>query len=180
MANEVLIKSDTPVVWADTADYAGDGGARTHQIDLTSIASTAAREGAKADLGATRARRYSVCLRVEFDVAPASPGNPVSLWWGPSVSAVAGTANPGGLTGADAGYTGTAGDSLADSIKQCKLIGALSVTSDADTVIQQDTWYFSPEERYGSPVVWNEADQAFEGDAVEMSITFTPIVDEVQ
>ena len=53
MANEVLLKSGTPKAWADTTDYAGDGGTRTHQIDLTSLADGAARQGAKADLGAT-------------------------------------------------------------------------------------------------------------------------------
>jgi len=48
MANQIPVLSGTPVVWADTTDYAGDGGARTHQIDLTSLADGAARQGAKA------------------------------------------------------------------------------------------------------------------------------------
>ena len=72
MANEILVKSGTPVVWADVTDYAGDGGARTHQIDLTDLADGAARQGAKADLGATRAKRYAVTLCVEMAVVPAA------------------------------------------------------------------------------------------------------------
>lgn len=179
MANEILAKNGTPIVWADTTDFGDSPIARTVQIDLTSLASTAARQGVKVDLGALRAARYDVTLRPEFDVAPVS-GRVVSLWWAPSESPTAGTANPGGVSGADAAYTGTAGDSLADSIRQLQLIGVLVATSDAATVVNQETFRFFPSCRYGSPVVWNETDQAFEGDADEMSIIFTPVIDEVQ
>jgi hypothetical protein len=180
MPTEILTKSGTPTVWADTTDYLGLLGTRTHQIDLTSLAASGnARQGVKADLGATRAAVYAVTISLNFDVAPSS-GDIVSLWWAPSPSATAGTANPGGVSGADAAYTGTAGDVLADSILQLTLIGNLIATSDADTVTQIQTFMFSPEHRYGSPVVYNEADQAFEGDADVMAIAFTPIIDEAQ
>lgn len=179
MANQVLVLNGTPIVWADTTDFGGSPVARTVQIDLTSVASTAARQGVKVDLGATRAARYGVTLRVEFDVAPSSK-DIVSLWWAPSPHTTAGTANPGGVNGTDAAYTGTTGDSLADSIFQLKKIGDLVCTSDLAPVVQQESFVFFPTERYGSPVVYNEADQAFEGDAVEMSIIFTPLVDEIQ
>lgn len=179
MANEILVKNGTQIVWADTTDFGGSPIARTHQIDLTSIATVAAREGAKADLGALRAARYSVTLRVEMDVAPVSSAI-VSMWFGQSPHGTAGTANPGGLTGADADYTGTAGDSLADSIQQLDNVGHLPCTSDAAPVVQQRTWVFMPTERYVIPVVYNHTAQAFEGDAVEMSIIMTPLVDEVQ
>ena len=179
MPSEILVKNGTPIVWADTTDFGGSPIARTHQFDMTSIATVAAREGAKADLGALRAARYSVTLRVEMDVAPVSSAI-VSMWFGQSPHGTAGTANPGGLTGADAAYTGTAGDSLADSILQCSWVGSLPCTSDANGVIQQATWVFMPTERYVIPVVYNQTLQAFEGDAVEMSIIMTPLVDEVQ
>ena len=179
MANLVYINEATPIVWADTTDYAGSGGTRTDQIDLTSLGSGAARQGAKKDLGDPRSTQYAVTLRVEFDVAPTSQ-EVVSLWWAPSLSGTAATANPGGVSGSDAAYTGTAGDSLDDSIQQLDLIGSLVCTADAATTVQQQTWMYSPPTRYGSPVVYNEADQAFEGDAVEMSITFTPEPFEVQ
>lgn len=179
MPTDMLIVEGTPTVWADITDYAGDGGARTHQIDLTSLASTAARQGEKADLGATRGQIHVAVLRVEFDVAPASLGI-VSARWAASNSAASGTANPGGVTGVDAAYTGTAGDSLADSIEQLTLIGSLPATSDADTIIQQKAWMFFPELRYGSPVIYDEADQAFEGDAVEMSFALWPLNNQSQ
>ena len=72
MANEILAKNGTQIVWADVADFGDSPVARTDQIDLTSIAVGAARESDKVDLGATRAQRYDVTLRVEFDVAPSS------------------------------------------------------------------------------------------------------------
>lgn len=177
--NDILVYSDTPIVVADLADYAGDLGVRTDQIDLTSIASGAAQESDKVDLGEKRAVVFTVTAAIEFNVAPAS-GRIVSIWWAPSPNVGAAVANPGGVVGADGGYTGTAGDSLADSIKQCTLIFNLIATSDVAPVVEFQTKIFSPLHRYGTLVVFNETDQAFEGDAIEMGVSFTPIIDEVQ
>lgn len=179
MPTEILIKSDTPIVIANSGDYAGDLGSQTDQINLTSVASTEARESDKIDLGATRAAVYAVTAAIEFDVAPTS-GNIVSIWWAPSPASAAGDANPGGISGSDADYTGTTGDSLADSVIQLTLIGNLVCTSDLATVVEFQTFMYSPEHRYGSVVVYNEADQAFEGDAIEMGVSLTPIIDESQ
>lgn len=177
MANEVLVKVGTTKVWADTTDYGG--GDRDYQLDLTSLADGAARQGAKGDLGATRARRYAVHVWIEMDVAPAS-GATVDVYWAPSAHATAATENPGGTTGSDAAYTGTAGDSLDDSLKQLDFIGACILTADAATVVQRFTFVYSPPLRYGMPVIDNNGGQAMEGDAVEMAFKLIPIVDEIQ
>jgi hypothetical protein len=179
MANEILTKSGTPIVWADVTDYAGDGGARTHQIDLTDVADGAARQGAKADLGATRAKRYAVTLCVEMAVAPAS-GAVVGLYWAASPHATAATMNPGGCTGADAAYTGTAGDSLDDSLPQLQFIGNLVLTSDTDPVLHSQTFTLFPLHRYGMPVVDNNGGQAMHSDSIECFVNLTPLIDEVQ
>lgn len=180
MANEILAKNGTAIVWADIGGDFGDSPiAGTVQITLAALANAAARQGVKVDLGATRAARYDVTFRPELDVAPAS-GAVMSLWWAPSPSGTAGTANPGGVSGADAAYTGTAGDSIADSVKQLQLIGVLVCTSDLATVVQQQTFTFFPASRYGSIVVFNESGQALEGDDIEMSIIMMPVIDEVQ
>jgi hypothetical protein len=180
VANEVLVKDGTPVVWADTTDYnsAGSGFTRTHQLDLTSIADGAAREGAKADLGATRAAAYSVHVGFEVDVAPTA-GNPISVYWSSSYSSTAGTGNAGGAAGADQAYK--AGEE-AEWAKQLILIGVLACTNDAATTVQRQCINncFSPPERYGMPIVLNGSGQALEGDAVEMYVALVPIVDEVQ
>ena len=185
MANKVLIAANTtPIVWADTTDYAGDGGARTHQILLASLAAGAARQGAKADMDtggvANRfARWYAVTLRIEMDVASADDLT-VDLYWAASLSSTAATANPGGTTGSDAAYTGTAAGTLAEGLLQLQPIGSLAVQNDVATVVQQQTFVTRIPLQYGMPVVVNNSDQAFEGDDVEMSITFTPIEDEIQ
>lgn len=177
MANEILLKDGTPIVWANSGDYGGAD--RTHQIDLTSLADGAARQGAKADLGAARAGRYRMIVWIEMDVAPAS-GAVIDFYWAASPHATAGTENPGGASGADAAYTGTAGDSLDDSLKQLIFVGSLVLTADAATVVQRMVFTFTPPLRYGMPVVDNNGGQAFEGDAVEMAIKVVPIIDEIQ
>jgi len=183
MANEILVKQNTPTVWANDGagggDYAGDGGAETDDIDLTGVVASEAREGAKADLGAKRAPLYAVTLRIEFATAPAD-GDTVDLYMGPSLSGTAATANPGELSGVDADYTGSTGSTLAESLLQLDLVGKLACTNDATALVQQQTFVYAPPLRYLSPVVHNNGADNFHSDAVEMSITMTPLVDEVQ
>lgn len=179
MVNEILVKSGTPTVWADATDYAGDGGTRTHQIDLTSLANAAARQGAKADLGATRAKQYAVTACVEMAIAPASK-DAIDIYWAASPHATAATLNPGGCSGADAAYTGTAGDSLDDSLLQLIYLGSISLTADATTLLQTQTFTLFPQHRYGMPVIDNNGGQALVADAVEMFVSLTPIIPEVQ
>lgn len=178
-AGDVLVRNGTAIVWADVADFGGSPLPRTVQITLAALGAGAARQGVKVDLGATRAARYAVTVRPEMDVAPAS-GAIISVHWAPSESAAAGTANPGGVNGTDAAYTGTGADSLADSIFQLDEIGALVCTSDLAPTVQQQTWIYEPACRYGSPVIWNQTAQAFEGDDIEMSLIFMPLIDQVQ
>lgn len=186
MANEILVKEDTPIVWADEADYAGGsqvGGSRTHDLDLTELLFTAARQGVKADLGATRAAKYAITLSVEFKAGEApESGETVDLYWGPSGSVTAGTANQGGLAGTDAAYTGTAGDSLADSLKQLIFIGSLILTVEVAGTPQRQTFIFSPPTRYGQPVVVNntDAEDFNDADAQEMYVRMVPLIDEAQ
>ncbi len=179
MPNEILVKDGTPVCWADTTDYnsAGSGITRTHQIDLTSIANGAAREGAKANLGATRAARYAVLVGIEFDVAPTA-GQTVEFYWSCSYSSTAATGNTGGAAGADQAYKAAEEDEWK---KQLLLLGVLVATNDAATTVQRQlVGIFCPPTRYGMPVVVNKSGQAFEGDAVEMYVALIPITDEVQ
>lgn len=180
MANLVHINEGTPVCWADTTDYSatGSGITRTHQIDLTSLASGAAREGAKADLGDPRADAYAVLVGFELDVAPTA-GNVIDVYWSPSFSGTAGTGNAGGASGADGAYK--AGEE-AEWVKQLVYVGSLVCTADAATVVQRQCINpaFVPPTRYGSIVVVNNAGQAFEGDAVEMYVALVPEPMEIQ
>jgi len=182
MPTEALVKNGTPVVWADTTDYTGtvSGLTRTSQIDLTSVASGASRQGAKVDLGATRAAKYEVLIAVEFASGAISDETvDIYLAWSPSSTAA--NANPGGVSGSDAAYTGTAGDSLADSVKQLEYVGSLTTTADQTTVVQYGKVgeLFAPS-RYVSPVLVNNSTGALVADAVEMYIALIPIIDELQ
>ena len=180
MPTQVLIEEGTPIVWADVTDYSatGSGYTRTAQIDLTSLANNAARQGDKADMGATRAARFTVHVGFELDVAPTA-GNLIDVYWSSSASATAGTGNAGGASGADAAYK--AGEE-AEWVKQLTYVGSLVVTADAATTVQRACINdaFVPPQRYGMPVVYNRTGQAFEGDAVEMYIALVPTPDEIQ
>jgi len=171
MANEILTKTGTALVWkASGGDYA---------ITLASLAVNAARQGAKGDLGATRAARWSAFIEINMDVA-VTAGDLIELWWSSSPSATAGTQNTGAASGADAAYTGSAGGSVDETKLQLQLIGSLILTPDADTVVQTQEFVFFPLQRYGMPVVVNKADQILEGDDDSHRITLTQIIDEVQ
>jgi len=176
MATDILIADGTAIVIADTTDYAGDLGTRTDQILLEALTNTSARQSAKIDLGAARADRFAVFAALEFQVAPVSL-TVVEFYWGPSPSTTAGTANPGGLTGADAAYTGTASDSLLDSLSQLLHIGNLVCTADATTVVQfQRIGTIHGAMRYGSLVVHNLSGQSLlTADAVEMGVALYPL-----
>ena len=180
-AGDVTVSDGTPVCWADTTDYSStaSGITRTHQIDLTSLASTDMWQGAKADLGATRAPSYSVKVCIEFDVAP-SAGEYVSIYWSSSYSATAGTGNDGGAesAGADSDWDGIASGTSTEQneYKQhLTLIGVLPAGLDADIPqVKTISSNFQPPTRYGFPIVQNNTSQAFQGDAVEMYIALIP------
>jgi len=171
MANEVLVKSGTALVWkAAGGDYA---------MTMTSIAVDAARQGAKGNLGTPRAARFSMLVEINMNVAPTA-GDIIEFWWSSSPSAVAATQNTGACSGADAAYTGSAAGTVDETKVQLLRVGALILTPDADAVIQIQEFVFSPPQRYGMPVLVNKADQALEGDDDAHRITLTPIIDEIQ
>lgn len=188
MANEVLIKYGTQLLFADHATDFGAAPATAGnsliigtptdvQIDLTGLAASGgARHSAKTgDLGATRARSFRVDACLEFEAAPTDAGI-VAFYWAGSPSSTAATGNPGGVTGSDAAYTETTG-----TLGQLQLIGAMTVRNDVINIGYVGT--FIPEHRYGSLVVLNNADAALRSTATAMDethITITPIIDEIQ
>ncbi len=165
MSREILVKQGADIVWkASGGDYA---------ITLASISNGAGRCGAKADLGAAFAARYAMTVEINLDVAPTA-GNTIEVYWAPSHN---NTTFPGGATGTDAAYKAGEEDEWK---KQLLSIGCVVVTADADTIVQTQTFVFSPPARYGCPVVINKTGVAFEGDNNSHQLTLTPLVDEVQ
>jgi len=180
-AGDLTVSQGTPIVWADTTDFSdtNSGLTRTDQIDLTSLADGDARQGAKKDLGATRAPSYAAVVCLEFDVAPTA-GEVVHILWSSSTSGTAGTGNTGGSasTGADADWDpgGAAEADREEYMLHLDYVGALVAAADAATTYQVACVNpnFKPPTRYGFPVVFNQSGQALEGDAVEMYIALVP------
>jgi hypothetical protein len=171
VANEVLVKTGSSIIW--------DAAATNYAMTMAGILNTEAREGAKGDLGATRAARWAVRVSINMDAAPTN-GLTIELWWTSSTSATAGTDNTGGCSGTDADWTGTAGGGVAQTKYQLQHIGDLVLTADADTVVQVAEFTFYPLQRYGAPVLVNLSGQTLEGDDDSHQIELVPIIDEVQ
>ncbi len=186
MANKILVKTDaTPIVWAADVDYDGGGGAQTHTIGLAALLAGAARQGDKADLdtGGSAVNRFpakfTVTLRLDMAAAPGADVM-IKVYWAHSTSSVAATANPGGCTGVDGAYTGTAGSTVAESVKQLQYLGSLMLTADGVGVVQQQTFSATLPTQWGSPVVHNLADEDIRNDNEGLSLTLTPYEYEVQ
>lgn len=179
MATEMLMKNGTQLLFRDPTDFPNSGagppttaansliiGTPTQvDIDLTNLAASGgARESDKADLGgAVWAPEWSLDACLEFETAP-TDGGVVMFYWAPSPSATAGTGNPGGLTGVDAGFTDTTG-----ILGQCQRIGPLTVRNNVINI--GHVGILRPKYRYGMLVVVNLADQALRSTATAMDET---------
>lgn len=194
MANKVLRvePGGTPdqIVFAD---HAGDfsptaandlrdatSGNRTNvEFNPASLAGGAYYQSDKVDLGSLWAPAYNVRAAIEW-VTTVDAAEGISLFWAPSQSATAGTANPGGVSGAKGSYTGYSANA-ADSSKSLQFIGKTYSTNQGTSTVQIfNVGTFSPPNRYGSLVLRNDADDAFHSDDVEIHVVFDPVVDEVQ
>jgi hypothetical protein len=192
MANQILTLVGTQILFGDHAgDYVGGSGNNKLevgtptdvQITCAGLAAQAARQSAKVDLSATRARVYAVMMSLEMADDPVS-GETVDLYWSPSPSSSATVANGGGCSGSDAAYNGYAASTLQEGLDNLIYIGSmnLAVMNDSDNVPQLEfIGVFSPPDRYGSLVVVNNsAADNFHSDDVEFGVSFQPIIDEIQ
>lgn len=195
MANKVLVQEQdgTPkqIVFADHGGDFGPTAANDLRIttdgtkelevelDLASVANQGARQSTKVDLGENRAPGYAVRAAFEFAATPTA-GNVVELYWAPSPSATAGTANPGNASGADGAYTGYSSN-MSAAVKHLIFIGVFVCTAQATATVQVgEVGVLYPTERYGSLVVRNESGAAYHSDDVECHVVFDPLVDEIQ
>jgi len=159
MANEVLQKQGTTVVW-------NTGGDET--LTLASLADGNGRAGDEHDFGAT----YSALVRVEaeFDFASApTAGNTMDIYWSSSQD---GTDYDGECTGSDAAYNDE------NDMKRLHPVGSLVCTNDTDP--QRQSWLFYLPSRYGLPVVSNQSGQALTATEADQHVKVTPIITEVQ
>ena len=162
MANEVLIKYGSTVNWKES----GQGG--TYTWALASLANNTGRKGPVHDFGATRAGRYRVRVKVDFNVA-ATSGAPVGVYLATSDD---NSVFDGNLAAGD----GAASD--VDVLRQLLFVGNLF----ADNVTTTQAAHFEVETgaRYVFPVLFNAGGQAFSATATEFELALTPVVTEIQ
>ena len=182
LPNYAKLSTGTPIVLADATDYspaaANNLGTRTDQIDLTSLAAGAARQGDKFDFGTEWDIQYSLSAAIEWASSPVD-GESIDFYIAFSPDATAANANPGNVSGSDSAYTGYSSD-LNDSLSQLKYLGSMSAVANTSVQIQTQIITFVPTARYATLVVVNSSDaDNFAADAIEMSVSLTPIISSI-
>lgn len=184
-SGDIVQRVADPIVWAD---HAGDfapadswsfGTPTNVQLAAASLANDAARQAAKADLGATFAPLYRLDAILEIAPTPTA-GLYVACYLGWSPSGTAGSANPAGTSGSDGVYTGIASN-LDASLKLLDHVGNAIVTADASPAVQEiNVGFFVPRSRYANLVVVNRSGAAFHTDDVEIHFVATPLIPQSQ
>jgi hypothetical protein len=141
-------------------------------IANSSSDSTGARQSAKVDLGTPRAAIYDVFGALSWQATPTS-GAVLEVWWNPSLSATAATANVGGCSGSDASYTGYSSN-IAASLRHLQYVGEFLVGVAGTGIQQARIGSFSPLHRYGSLVAWNKGGSALTASNNELHIVMNP------
>ena len=144
----------------------------TNVITCTSLAAGSGQQGAKSgtfnDATLGNPIEYRIKLLMQFTSAP-TDGKEVEVWIGQSSSATAGTDNPGGLTGSDGSYT-------VSRRFQLDFPGSLIASNSIGTGVQQQSELILPRKGlYLIPMIFNNADVAFDGTALHTVLTITPV-----
>lgn len=150
-------------------------GTITNELSLASVANDAARQSAKFDFLDDRPPMIMLSAALEFAATPTA-GKTIEFYIAYSLSATAGQANPGNVTGIDSAWTGY--NANVDTSKvHFERIGVMPVTANITPIIQVATGigFFIPKTRYASLVVVNKSGAAFHSDNVEMSVALTPV-----
>lgn len=151
----------------------------TAAITMTSVANNAARQSAKCDFGASRARRYLFIAEVEMEATPTA-GAVIEFHMGWSNSATAGTDNPGGMSGTDSAYSGYSSN-LDASVRQLSYLGDLICTAQATATVQRAIiGIIEARLQYGSLSVYNKSGAAFHSSATNVAFRFIPIEDVIE
>jgi hypothetical protein len=171
------------------ADHSGDfapgagttlerGSQTDVQFTLSGLVAGAARQSAKFDLGANRARLLALMAAIEFFSAPTSGGS-VAFYIGWSPIATAANGNPGGLSGSDGAYDGGASMTLSEGLLQIDYVGSLIVGNGAIVQISPSS-LIVPSHRYGILVGVNNTSVTLAAtDGIETHVVLDEIRDDV-
>lgn len=163
MANEILTKQGTTIVWTSSG---GD-----EDITLTSLANNAGRIGTVYDRGSTHSRRMRFWLQVDFVTSAPTKGTTVDLYL---ITSDDNTNWDGGTA-----PTNSALGSV-DTLSQYVFVGSL-VLDDILTPNQSASFEIELGVRYIAPVVYNNGTgQALTATGTDQIIRMTPLIDEIQ
>ncbi len=154
----------TPITWKSS------GGDKA--LTLTSLTNGSAREGDKSAtlVDGTKGMPEVVEFRLESAVgSAATTGKEINLFVGESDSATAGTANPGNMTGADAGLS-----TPTELTPQLNFAGALVLSNTRGTNVQIQRLRYKPLAPYLIPLIYNDSGQTLSGTAGNHQLVMTP------
>jgi len=163
---------------ADPATNWTQGTPTDVTLTLAGLASGAARQSAKVDLGADRHSIYQLLGCVDFTGETPTAGLTVDYYWLPSTSATEANGNVAGNSGQDAATPWgvvPSGLSVAEFARMGIQIGSL-VLSDDGAVQNGYVGTLAPPTRWGQLLVINSSGDAFENDDVEMHQVLNPVV----
>lgn len=152
-----------------TKTWKGSGG--DYAMTFASITNGNGRQGAKGDLGANRARLWSLTIDWAAGSAVTAPNQPVDVYWSASSSGTAGTGNTGGASGTDATFNTTPSEYAA----QLQYVGSIQLSNNGGTGVQRQTFVFSPPKRYGQPVAVNSSGQTASATEGNFQIVLEPM-----
>lgn len=158
------LEAGTPITWTSS------GGDKV--LTLTSKTAGVAREGAKSAtlVDGTKGMPEVLEVRMETKVGSAAAnGTSLDLYFGESDSATAGTANPGGLTGADADVA-----SPTEKDTQLRLAGVFPMSNALGTGLQVFRTLYYPTCPYIIPFVYNGTGQTLGSTGTDHKVIVTP------
>ncbi len=147
------------------------------QMNLSVVANAALWQSAKtaslARTGTAWPRWWKLGACLEHTATPAA-GTTCSFFWNTSPSATAATGNSGGASGTDLAYT-------AAGTEQLIFIGDITLRNTVINIDDDIGTIWLPN-LYGSLIFRNDSGVAMvaDGDADEIHITLTPIIDDIQ
>ncbi len=147
------------------------------QMNLSVVADAALWQSAKTASLAKVASAWPIRWRLgaclEHTATPAA-GTTCTFWWNSSPASAAATGNSGGCSGSDAAYT-------AAGTAQLIFIGTMTLRNQVINIDGNVGTIWLPD-LYGSLVFQNDSGVAMvaDGDADEIHVTLTPIIDDIQ
>jgi hypothetical protein len=141
-------------------------------LTLTSLTNGSMREGDKSAtlVDGTKGLPELVEFRLESAVGSAATnGKEINLLIGESDDSTAGNANPGNLTGADAGVSNPT-----ELSQQLNFAGSLVLSNARGTNVQKQRIRYKPICAYLIPVIYNDSGQTLSGTAGNHTLVMTP------